>query len=1750
MIRPIRTLFLLLGLVLIALPALAQTKPYLDEDLSGQVVRLSDTLAKAFPSAVGQSSAGYDTQAQAALNKQDNGRAIDLAKSAVVANKHDALAWRLLSQAAQASIDPNNYSTTYQLQQLAEQAAYGAYEQSKTAADKGAALALLGAAYAQAQSWRASLNAYRASLDLRTDSGTQGTYDDLREKYGFQIKDYTVDSDAAAPKVCFEFSESLSRSTPDFSSYVAVSSTQGGTSVSAEDTQLCVNGLKHGERYAIVIRQGLPSDVGEALLKSADYEIYVRDRSPSVRFTGKNYVLPKTGQQGLPVVTVNTTSVDLQVYRIGDRSLLPTVHSDDFLEQLSGSSADTIAKEKGQKIWSGTMATKSDLNQDVTTDFPVTEAVPQMKPGVYVMFADVTGAKKQSSDDDVDYETRTTQWFVVSDIGVTAFTGDDGVHVLVRSLATAEPMSGIEVKLLAKDNEILDTKTSDEKGEVNFDAGLARGKDGNAPAMLNVADGKGDFGFLDLSQTAFDLTDRGVKGRVAPGPLDAFAYTERGVYRSGETVYVTSLLRDAAGNAVSGLPLTFVVARPDGVEYRRTVIQDSGLGGHVLSVPLISGAQSGTWHVNVYSDPKRAAIGSTTFLVEDYVPERLDLTLKSTADYVRPGEPATIKVSAHYLYGTAGSDLDVSADYRIEAADEIAVPALKGYKVGLTDTSFETVTGQLDENSTTDEKGDAEISVPLQETEALRPLQATIGVSVSESGGRAITRDIKVPIVPKGSLIGIKPLFKDGDLTEGSQATFDTVMVDSSGKRIARPGVRWTMSRIDHNYQWFFKNGRWNFEAIKINRTVASGTVDMSDAATSKVAAPVQLGEYRLDLVAEGVQGAQSSVTFYVGWEGDTTANTPDVLDMRLDKPSYAAGDTILVKMEPHFGVKVDLAVISDKLQLLQQVDVPASGGTTSLTVKPEWGAGAYVVALAHRPLDVAAQRAPGRAIGVAWFAVEHNNHALNVNLTPPQTILPRGKLDIPVKLDGLSPGEDAYVVVSAVDVGILNLTRYQTPDVSGYFFGQRQLALELRDLYGYLIDGMQGTRGAIRGGGDANAPTTQGPPPIFEPLARYSGPVKVGSDGTAHVSFDIPAFNGKVRVVGVAFSQTRVGQAETDVVIHDPIVLQGTLPRFMSLGDQSRFHIAIDNVDAPAGDYVLDVDVKGPVTVPVDTLHRTIHLDKGQKSSATIPVTAAGLGTAIFDLHLTGAGGVDLGQTMVLKVESSSHTLVNRQIQSISPGGSVTLSDALFTNLLPGSGTLSLAVTLPYTSIDVPSLLLQLDRYPYGCTEQTVSRAMPLLYVNRLEAQEQFKLDADADDRVRGALDRVLAREDANGSFGLWGVGGEDLWLDSFAADFLTRAKEKNFAVPNRGLENALDHLRNSVVNVSGIKPEEASGIAYATYVLARNGRPVIGDLRYMVDTKLDDFTSPLAKGELAAALALLGDKGRSTKAFATAIQALEAEKDDGYSRYDYGSKVRDAAGILALLAESNADHADIVRVSSILDAARDNSRYHWTTTQEQNWMVIAAQALSKDANAIATSIDGDAKKGVFYRNFTEAKLQDKPIVVTNQGTDPSRLVLAVSGVPVAPEPAIEQGFRVDRVIHTMNGDVVQPSEIKQNERYIISLTVTEKEPHFGRLLLVDPLAAGLEIDNPSLVADSVLPDAQWLKQAVEPVNTEYRDDRFVAAFNRAPDNNVVYSVAYIVRAVSPGKYVHPGATIEDMYRPERFGRSAFDQVEVSAAK
>ena len=255
---------------------------------------------------------------------------------------------------------------------------------------------------------------------------------------------------------------------------------------------------------------------------------------PAVRFAGKSFVLPRTGQNGIPLISVNSKEAKLALYRIGDRNLIDSVLSSDFRAQIDGYSANDIAKRKGMLVWQGAMPTPSPSNEDVTTAFPVDEAIGKLEPGLYVMTA------KPAAIENEDYDSIATQWFVVSDLGLSTMNGKDGLHVGVRSIASAEAVADAEVRLVARNNEVLATARTAADGTASFAKGLTNGTGGLAPALVVAQSAAGDYSFVDLTASAFDLSDRGVAGRAPSGAVDAFVFAERGVYRRGETVHATA----------------------------------------------------------------------------------------------------------------------------------------------------------------------------------------------------------------------------------------------------------------------------------------------------------------------------------------------------------------------------------------------------------------------------------------------------------------------------------------------------------------------------------------------------------------------------------------------------------------------------------------------------------------------------------------------------------------------------------------------------------------------------------------------------------------------------------------------------------------------------------------------------------------------------------------------------------------------------------------------------------------------------------------------------------------------------------------------------------------------------------------------------------------------------------------------------------------------------------------------------------
>ncbi|MGD9671023.1 MAG: alpha-2-macroglobulin [Hyphomicrobiaceae bacterium] len=1678
---------------------------------------------------------------------------------AVVAEPGDAQAWIGLAQALLAiTPDPNKGSERFDLPVNASGAAYIAQERATNKTQRAKALAVLSDALKRRAFWRPAIESLKASVALVADAQSQADLEKLMAEHGFRMTDYRTDSEASSPRVCLQFSETLARGTIDFSKYVMVGG-QDPAGISAENKQLCIEGLKHGERYEIQLKAGLPSDIGEKLTKNIDVAVYVPDRKPAVRFTGRNYVLPSRGQQGIPLVSINTTAVAIEIYRIGDRNLAQTLQSGDLSRQLSAWDVETIQNRNGEKIYAGELPVTSKLNAEVTTAVPVGDAVGTLKPGAYVMVA--KPLHKNKNDDNAI----ASQWFIVSDLGLTAFSGSDGIHTFVRSLADTSPVADAKVRLVARNNEVLATGETDAKGYARFAASLAKGEGGLAPAIL-IAEkaGGAEYAFLDLTTAAFDLSDRGVKGRDAPGAIDAYLYTERGVYRPGETVHMAGIVRDAAGKAVT-TPMTLIVTRPDGVTHRSIVVADKGLGGRTTELALTSAAQTGTWRARLHADPTSPALAQVSFLVEDFTPERLDMTLTAPEGALQPEVTKSIKVAGKYLYGPPAADLALEGDIIVRSSAG-GLAGFDGYQFGLADEAINPVRQPLEHLVNTAADGTADVPVLLPAIpDTARPLEAQVLLRLKEPGGRSIERSLTMPVTTARSRIGIKPLFNAQELGDdtGKDAAFEVVHLGPDGKRTAAAGAKWQLMRLQTNWQWYARDGVWTYEAVTFTRKVASGTIDIGADAPAAISAAVGYGRYRLEVTTEGADAAASSYAFNAGWfvSGDDP-DSPEVLDVALDKASYNPGEMAKLRIASKYPGTALVAVLGTDLHDVREVRIKKGDNEVALEVGNDWGAGVYVTALMYRPMDEALKRMPARALGLAWLGIDPKPRTISIAIDAPDKVKSGSKLEVPVTLAGLKPGEEARLTVAAVDVGVLNVTRYKTPAPQNWFYQQRKLGIEIRDFYGRLIDGMRAERGALRSGGDGGGPEMQGAPPTEEILSLFSGIVSVDANGKATVAFDMPDFNGAVRLMAVAWSGDKVGSADKTVIVRDEIAVTLTTPRFLTLGDEARLTLDLHNVEGPAALYQLTIE-RSPAdveNVPKERIaDKALDLKTGQRSVERVALKPTSVGLVAYDVRIAGPNGIDVKRRLTLDVKPPAGDIKRTTVAKIAAkGGSLTLSKDLIADLIESRTKINLSAG-PQARFDVPGLLTSLDRYPYGCAEQTVSRALPLVYANAVASRIGLGTDKEIKERVQKAINHVFAMQDSSGAFGIWGPAEPDLWLTAYVTDFLTRTKEAGFEVRPEAYGQALDRLQNFIAYAQDFE-NGGEDRAYALYVLARNGRAPIGELRYYADTRLDRFSTPLAKAQLGAALAMMGDKTRAERAFSAAIAALDGSGSE-VSRGDYGSSLRDGAALVTLAAEVGMAKEDAPRLVDVIAKAYTARGY--TSTQEQAWMLLAANALADEAATARLTLGGAPLQAPIFRPLTPAQIgKDGGLVLSNQGDSAIDVVVSVIGAALTPEPAISKGFTVTRTYYTLDGRPVEldsatggKASLSQNERLVAVVKVETREAG-GRILLVDRLPAGLEIENPRLVQSGDIKSLAWLAGTVTPEHTEFRDDRFVASFNlfnfqrqqnggANPSDEAAAplrtaTAAYIVRAVTPGKFVHPAATVEDMYRPDLYARTA----------
>jgi uncharacterized protein YfaS (alpha-2-macroglobulin family) len=1644
--------------------------------------------------------------------------------------------WELFTSVSLA-VATDDWSTRSRMLEEGYNGAILAYLRATDDAERVRALNLITTGAEKQEAWSVAIKAARASLAVAEDATVAATLDRLIGEHGFRVVSHQTDTSSQTPRICAVFSDPIASNLETFTDFVAVTGGDG-LAVEADTMQVCASGVGYGERYQMTLRQGLPAADGvESLHKSVTLDFYVTDRKPEVRFVGRGYVLPRSADATIPVVSVNVETIEADVVRIGDRSLVSLLDGYTFLNSQGSWFADDVASSRGERVWTGKVAVTAEINREVTTAIPVGEVVKTLKPGIYVMLARAAEAGDTWGAD-------ATQWFLVSDMGLGTMTGNDGLHAVVRSLGSAAAVTGAEVTLVARNNEVLGTTRTDANGYARFEPALTRGTGGNSPALLTVAGADGDFNFIDLTSPAFDLTDRGVTGRPAPLPVDVFATPERGIYRPGETVHLTALTRDPSSRAIVDLPLTVVVSRPDGAEYQRTLTEDEGSGGRTIDVRLSADAMRGTWQARFYTDPDAGPLSTVSFQVEDFLPERIDFGFDPGDEPLVSGSTRDVEIRAEWLYGAPAANLAVEGEVFVTAAAGLA--AAPGYRFGLEGEEFTPVAEPVSGGPTA-EDGTALVTLMVPDvSQATVPLQAAVHVRVLDTNGRPVERRKTLPVTDDRVRVGVKPAF-DRYVEENGRARFDVALFDGEGARVAGPGLRWVLSAVDTRYQWYNADGSWDYKAIETTRRVADGTVDVPAGVPAVIEASVQWGEYRLEVSDAGGAVVPVSTSFYAGWYVPPSADpAPDMLEVSFDKERYAIGDTATARIHKRFPGVAVVSVIDDRLIDMKTVEVGEDGATVQFPVTSAWGPGAYVTAELLRPLDRPAGRMPQRALGVAWAAVDPGDRLLDVSVDVADEIRPRGPMPIEVAVANAGPDDAAYVTIAAVDVGILNMTQFETPAPEAWYFARRTLGMEIRDVYGRLIDTTIGSRGEVRSGGDGSGiARLVGPPPTEALVAFFSGPVRTDADGKARVTFDLPEFNGTVRVMVMAWSAAGVGHAEREVKVRDPVVVMASLPNFLAPGDTSRLRLDLTHLTGPSGEFRLSVEPAGSlVRVGPGFADRPVSLNDGDSAEILVPLEA---GTEVGDetvtVTLAVPGGDRLVKTLTLPVRALDPPATRvSEVALAAKTGQLTIDRDLLSDFVPGTGLATVTVG-GVGGIDLPGLVHALDRYPYGCAEQITSRALPLVYLDEVILAAGLTGEESVRDRVQKAIADVLVKQASNGSFGLWAPSYDnaDLWLNAYVTDFLTRAREKGYDVPAVAFDLAVTNLKNQLAYA----PDFSSGgeaIAYALYVLARNGRASIGDLRYYGQSKLDAFSTPLAKAQVGAALALYGDRANADAVFRAALDALAGRPDSGGWRADYGTDLRDGAALLTLASESKTDSVDLDLLAQTVRelGGRDSTR---RSTQEQAWMLLAAHSLLTDARKPLLDVAGKTVEGIFTARYDADDLATSgPVVIRNRAGYDTDARVTLTGIPVTPEPAGGDGYFIDRRAYDLEGneiDLSKPMALGQRLVMVLTVDTDDRAWSDARLIIDDPLPAGFVIDNPNLLTGADVANLSWLTLEEKTAASEFRADRFITAYDRRSDQNA-FSVGYMVRAVAPGSYAWPAAVVEDMYRPYLAGRTA----------
>ncbi|HET9057279.1 MAG TPA: MG2 domain-containing protein [Chitinophagaceae bacterium] len=1480
------------------------------------------------------------------------------------------------------------------------------------------------------------------------------------------------------------------------------------------------------QTYDLRLLKGLRGRIGGTLKDDYVNNIAFGELEPQISFVnGKGIYLNSQGLKNIEVKMVNVPTVKIIVSKIYENNILHAQQNgyypdgDDYGYDYEYENNEI---KKGDIIYSKEIETRSLplYNNSRVLHFDISDKLQDFK-GIYHIM--IRSAK--------DYWVRDSRFISISDIGLIAKKGKDRILVFTNSIKTAQPIASTSITVYGYNNQVIGVGNTNNDGVAEIEY-TQKEFSGFKPAMV-IAKTADDFNYMPFSSTKVETSRFDVGGkRNNPSGLDAFIYPERDIYRPGEKVRFSVIVRDKQWKSPGEMLLKLKFLFPNGKELmqmRKTLNEQGSCEG---VIDINKAAITGSYTLQVYTS-NDVLLSTKNFLIEEFVPDRIKVATKVSKPISAPGDNISLSINAQNFFGPPAANRNYECQIQIRQKQFNP----KGYeKFDFSLANQKTFFDDKVNQGTTDVEGNATENYVVPETYVnLGLLKASFFTTVFDETGRPVNRATYSDIYTQDIFYGIS---NDGyGYYPLNQAIQFSLVALTKDEKLAG-NVKAEVQVIKHEYRTVLsKSGSYfRYESQKEDKVVHNSFIILNGDKNNFVFTPRTPGDYEIRIMKPGA-GTYVHKSFYSygWWGGDNNSfevNNEGNIDIDVDKEKYNSGESAIIHFKTPFSGKMLVTFETDKVVSYQYLNVEKRDASLNFTLTDEHLPNVYITATLIKPHGIS-DIPLTVAHGYKSLKVDNKNRKIDVQIVAEKSVRSKTHQKITVKAT-----PNCKVTLAAVDNGILQVSDFKPPNPYDYYYQKKALDVDGYDIYPLLLPEIKARLSSTGGDGyDLEKRVNPIRNDRIKLVSYWSGIQTTNGSGDASFEFDIPQFSGEVRLMAVAYKDENFGSMDAAMTVADPIVLSTALPRFLSPGDTVTVPVTITNTTKKATTANAELKVEGPMQVVGDN-KQTVSLAANAENSVTFKVLALpSVNAGKVKVEVNGLGEKFTDETDITVRPASSLQKVTGY-GSINGGSSQNINFAV-NDFIPSSINYQLIISKSPV-LQVAEQMSYLVQYPYGCTEQTVSAAFPQLYYSDMaDLIQKFKGNkASANYHIIEAIRKIKMRQLYNGAVTLWDEGEADWWATVYAAHFLLEAKKAGFDVDNSLLSNMLNYLTSKLKNKETIsyyynrnqqKKIAPKEVAYSLYVLALAGQPQVSAMNYYKSNP--DILSLDSKYLLSVAFALAGDKNKFRELLPTSFTGEESVAQTGGSFY---SDVRDEAIALnCLLDVDPGNNQTGVMAKHLTDKLKQR---YWLSTQERAFSFLALGKMAKAANksdvTAVVKVNGKVVKETKGSDLAinSKELGGTNIEISTRGTGSLYYFWEAEGISSSGNYKQEDNFiKVRKLFYDRYGRLISNNTFKQNDLVIVAISLEGSyNTAVNNIVITDLLPAGFEIENPRT---KELPGMEWIKDASSPTALDVRDDRINLFVDLYYKKQTYY---YAVRAVSPGTYKMGPVSADAMYNGE----------------